>query len=120
MLAEPPSQVTVRLWPEARRRLYEELVGANAICTEVFKERLAGMKPGNISMLIEPRQIGWTPQNEVVFVVVEGAYGVLPDGKPQVNGHWYVVRMPEHGYEELKTDLAAEMEDRKRRMSNRG
>jgi hypothetical protein len=69
-------------------------------------------------MLIEPRQVGWTPQNEVVLVVVEGAYGVLPDGQSQVNGHRYVVRVPESGFEELKADLTTELQDRQRQMSD--
>jgi hypothetical protein len=98
----------------------EKLLEANALCAKVFKRALKGMKPGSIAMLIEPRQVGWTRTGECVLLVVEGSYGRLPDGKAQINGHWYVVRVPESGFEELKAALAEEMEDRKRHMSNRG
>jgi hypothetical protein len=69
-------------------------------------------------MLIEPRQVGGDIAKRGGVSCVEGSYGILPDGKPLVNGHWYVVRVPENGFEELKTDLSAEMEHRRRKMSS--
>jgi hypothetical protein len=112
------SYVVVDPQSDAEDRRLNDLVDANAICREVFKQQLAKAKPNTIHFLIEPRQVGWTPQNEVVLVVVEGACALLSDAKSRVNGHWYVVRVPESGFEELKADLGAAMEDHRRKISS--
>jgi hypothetical protein len=115
-----PDRSYVIVAPESddEDRRLNVLVDATAICREVFKAHLSRAKPNVIGILIEPRQVGCTPQNEAVLVVVEGSYMLRSEGKPRINGRWSVARVPANGFEELKTDLRAAMEHHRHQLSS--
>jgi hypothetical protein len=83
-----------------------------AIAKQRDKISPPGRGVGSIHAFTELSSIGWIGNDEIVAVVVAGALGFV-DGKLNISGQWFAVRLPIQAEAELKSDLQIELDQRK-------